>query len=88
MIAPGKYVDEVYLSLSNEKQATYLEKTGGIMRGDISLNNLHRVTQVKEPQTDQDVATKGYVDKLKKCTNSFAIYGYEYFYYVTCRFRL
>lgn len=41
----------------------YLPTAGGTMTGNISMNNTAKVTDMTEPVSDSDAATKSYVDK-------------------------
>ncbi len=46
------------------KVESFLPISGGLMHGDIGMQNLYRITGTAEPINAQDVATKNYVDSM------------------------
>ena len=55
------YVDGEISKITTVDTNQFVLKSGSTMTGDLNMNN-HSITNVKQPTSDTDVATKGYLD--------------------------
>ena len=59
--ANKNYVDGEISKITTVDTNQFVLKAGDVMTGDLNMNN-HLITNVKQPMSDTDVATKGYID--------------------------